>query len=99
MPKQSVQQLLEEKKSDIYALAKNYGIKDVRVFGSVARGEDTESSDIDFLVTMERGHGLFDRCGFWSDVEEVLGREIDVLTEKGLHWSFRQQVIDEAKPL
>ena len=71
----------------------------VRVFGSVARGEADAASDIDFLVEMEPGRSLFDLGGLVSDVEKLLGCNVDVVTEHGLKPRIRARVIEEAIPL
>jgi len=68
----------------------------VRIFGSVARGESDSESDIDFLVNMEPGRSLLDLCGLLIDLEELLGRKVDVVTEKGLRDRIRERVLKEA---
>jgi predicted nucleotidyltransferase len=69
------------------------------VFGSVARGEADEKSDIDFLVEMERGRSLLDLGGLLMDLQDVLGREVDVVTERGLNPRIRDRVLTEAVAL
>jgi predicted nucleotidyltransferase len=76
-------ELLETKREDILRLAKQYGAYNVRVFGSVARGDADEQSDIDLLVDMEAGRSLLDLVGLWMDLEELLGCKVDVVTERG----------------
>jgi len=71
----------------------------VRIFGSVARGEADSESDIDFLVNMEPGRSLLDLCGLLIDLEELLGRKVDVVTEKGLRDRIRERVLKEAVAL
>ncbi|MGD0752086.1 MAG: nucleotidyltransferase family protein [Anaerolineales bacterium] len=83
----------------IQRLAKQYGVTDIRVFGSVARGDDATQSDIDFLVDMEPGRSLFDMGGLLMDLETLLGCKVDVVTEKSLHWYIREKVLSEAKEL
>ncbi len=68
----------------------------MRIFGSVARGEADSESDIDFLVNMEPGRSLLDLCGLLIDLEELLGRKVDVVTEKGLRDRIRERVLKEA---
>ena len=80
-------------------LAAKHGAYNVRVFGSAARGESGPDSDVDFLVELEPGRSLFDLGGRLMDLQELLGREVDVVTEQGLHWYIRDQVIAEAYPL
>ncbi|MFO7683826.1 MAG: nucleotidyltransferase family protein [Chloroflexota bacterium] len=92
-------QLLSENRQEILALAQQYGAKNVRVFGSVARGEDDEQSDIDFLVEMEPTRSLFDLGGFMMSLQELLGRPVDVVTEDGLKMRIRERVLQEAVAL
>ena len=66
------------------------------IFGSVARGEEREDSDIDFLVEMEPGRSLLDWIGLMQDLEDLLGRKVDVTTVKGLQEYFREQILREA---
>lgn len=91
--------LLHEKREDILRLAKEYGAYNVRVFGSVARGEADENSDIDLLVTMGSGHSLLDLIGLWMDLEELLQRKVDVVSEGGLKGSFGKRVLEDAVAL
>ena len=90
---------LKLKRKDILRLAKRYGVTRLRIFGSVARGEATPDSDIDFLVEMEPERSLFDLGGLLVELEALLGCKVDVLTEKSLHWYIREKVLSEAKPL
>ena len=91
--------LLREKREDILRLAKEYGAYNVRVFGSVARGEADENSDIDFLVDMEQGRTLFDLGGLLMDLQETLNCKVDVATEKILRESVKNSVLKDAVPL
>ncbi len=75
------------------------GARNVRLFGSVARGEARPDSDIDVLVAFESGRTRLDRIGMIQDLEDLLGRKVDVVTEKALHRYIRQQVIAQAVPL
>jgi predicted nucleotidyltransferase len=72
---------------------------DVRVFGSVARGEDGPDSDVDFLVRFVRGTTLFDQAGLIVELEHLLGRNVDVVSERGLKERIRDRVLGEATPL
>jgi uncharacterized protein len=92
-------ELLKEKREAILQLAAKHGARNVRVFGSVARHEANEQSDIDFLVDMEPGRSLMDQGGLLMDLRELLGREVDVVTEKGLYWLLRRRILKEARPL
>ncbi|MBI3077074.1 MAG: nucleotidyltransferase family protein [Deltaproteobacteria bacterium] len=69
------------------------------MFGSVARGDAGEQSDIDFLVELEPGRSLLDLGGLWSDLTTLLGRKIDLVTENGLREAIRDRVLKEAVPL
>ena len=95
----SLQALVKAKREDILHIASEYGAYDVRVFGSVARREDDEKSDIDFLVNMEKGRSLFDLGGLLMDLQDLLGRDVDVVTEDGLRERIRERVLREAVTL
>ena len=90
---------LRDHRNEILHLAESFGAGDVRVFGSAARGEDGENSDIDLLVTWSASASLTDWAGFQQEVERLLGRHVDVVSEKSLHWSIRDKVLAEARPL
>jgi predicted nucleotidyltransferase len=87
---------VQKQRQLILAIAKRYGVSNVRVFGSVARGDDKQDSDVDFLVDLDSGRTLFDLGGFLMEVQQLLGRRVDVVTGDGLHWFVRDQVIQEA---
>ena len=91
--------LLKSRREEIPRLAAQHGDYNVRVFGSAARGDAGPDSDIDFLVEMEPDRSLFDLGGLWMDLRQLLGRDVDVVTEKALHWYIRERVIEEARPL
>jgi uncharacterized protein len=92
-------ELLINKREDILQIASKYGARNIRVFGSLARGEARPDSDIDFLVDMEPGRSLFDLGGLLVDLQHLLGVEVDVVTEKGLRSRIREHVLAEAIPL
>ena len=94
-----IQELLREKKEEILRIAARHGAYNIRVFGSVARGEAGQESDVDFLVEMEEGRSLFDLGRLWQDLEELLGREVDIVEPDGLHWYIRERVLSEAVAL
>ena len=71
----------------------------MRVFGSAARGDATTASDVDLLVEMEDGRSLLDYVAFWQDVEELLGLEVDVISEAGISPYLRETILSEARPL
>ena len=91
-----IEELLKEKRSDILATAARHGARNVRVFGSVARGEADHTSDVDFLVDMEPGRSLLDLGGLLMDLQELLGCEVDVTTPNGLKPRIRERVLHEA---
>jgi predicted nucleotidyltransferase len=88
--------LLQEKREDILRIAAKRGAYNVRVFGSVARGEADSKSDIDILVDMEPGRSLFDLGGLLMDLQDLLGHDVDVVTERGLRERIRERVLKEA---
>lgn len=92
-------ELLQAKREDILRLAKAYGAYNVRVFGSVARGEADEKSDIDLLVDMEKGRSLLDMGGLLIDLQDMLGHDVDIVTERGLRERMRDRVLKDAVPL
>lgn len=95
----AMKHLLKEKREEILNLAHLYGVREVRVFGSVARGEADEESDVDLLVEMEPGRSLLDLGGFQVEVEALLETRVDVVTLRGLKERMRKRVLMEAQPL
>jgi hypothetical protein len=93
------EELLKEKHADILSMAAKYGARNVRVFGSVARGEADDLSDIDFLVEMEPGRSLLDLGGLQAELEALFGCHVDVVTEKGLKARIRGRVLAQAVPV
>ena len=91
--------LLKEKREDILRIAAKHGARNVRVFGSVVRGEARPNSDVDFLVDMQPGRTLLDMGGLLMDLRDALGQEVDVVTERGLKTRIRERVLKEAMPL
>jgi uncharacterized protein len=92
-------QLLKDKREAILQIAAKHGARNVRVFGSVARGEADDQSDIDFLVDMEPGRSLLDLGGLLVDLQDLLGQNVDVVTERGLKPHIRERVLPEAVAL
>ncbi len=88
--------LLKKHREAILRLAARHGASNVRVFGSVARGEADEASDIDFLVDLAPDRSLLDLGGLWWDLNDLLGGKADVVTEQGLRDHIREQVLQEA---
>ncbi len=77
-------ELLMQERENILRIALRHGAKNVRIFGSVLRGDETRDSDVDFLVDMEANRSLLDLSGLWSDLEGLLGRKVDVVEPAGL---------------
>jgi predicted nucleotidyltransferase len=95
----SLDTLRSERRDEIMRLTKRRGAKDVRVFGSVARDEANENSDLDLLVSWEPGRSLLDHAGLVQDLQELLGVKVHVGTEQSLHWYVRDRILREATPL
>ena len=91
--------LLEAKRPAILAVAARYGVTNIRIFGSVARHEAREDSDLDLLVTFPRGTSLLDQIGFSQDLEDLLGMRVEVASDRGLRERIRETVMQEAVPL
>ncbi len=87
------------RRDEIIAVAKRYGASNLRIFGSVARGDVNETSDVDFLVHFETGRSLFDQGGLLMDLRQLLGVDVDVVSEGALTGRFGQIVRKEAVPL
>ena len=94
----SIQDLVAERRRAILEIAANHGVRRVRVFGSAGRGEAT-AQDLDLLIDLEPGRSLLDEVGFWQDVEELLGCEVDIVTERGMSPYLRDRILAEARPL
>ena len=94
-----IEELLKDRREDILRIAAQHGAYNVRVFGSVARGEARPDSDVDLLVELEAGRSILDLGGLLMDLQTLLGREVDVVTDKGLRERIRMRVLQEAKPL
>lgn len=90
---------LRARRSDVLAIAKKHGVTSVRVFGSVARGEDSAESDVDLLVTTGPNVSSWFPAGLILDLEKLIGRRIDVVTESGINAHLRDEVLAEAVPL
>jgi predicted nucleotidyltransferase len=90
--------LRREKRAEILRLAETHGARNVRVFGSVVRGDNREESDVDLLVDFDKGRTLFDLARFKGAIEDLLGVNVDVVTPNSLHY-IRDRVLAEALPL
>ena len=89
-------QSLRARKPQIQQVAGQYGVHNIRVFGSVARGEDTANSDIDLLVDMEETRSLLDLVGFQQSVQAILKQPTDILTENSISPYLRESILREA---
>ena len=95
----TLERLRSERRDEILRLARRRGALNVRVFGSVARGEANQNSDLDLLVEWEPGRSLLDHAGLVQDLQELLGAKVHIGTEKSLHWYVRDRILREALPL
>jgi predicted nucleotidyltransferase len=93
------EELLKAKREEILRVCAKYGACNVRVFGSVARGEADEQSDIDLIVDFEPGRSLLDHAGLWLELQELLGVKVDVVSSRGIKPRIRERVLQEAIPL
>jgi len=91
--------LLEQHRDAILRIAAKYGARNIRVFGSAVRGTSTEHSDVDILVDLEPSRSLLDHVGFKQELEELLGRRVDVVVEGGVSPYLEERILAEAVPL
>lgn len=92
-------ELIELNHKLILGIARANGVNKISIFGSVARGEDHEGSDIDFLVEFEEGRTLFDLIRLKHELEHLLGDSVDIVTENSVHWTLKDQITSEAVQL
>lgn len=92
-------EILKSKREEILRIAARHGARNVRVFGSVARGQAGPGSDVDFLVELEPGRSLLDHAALLLELQRLLGCNVDVATEGGLRPRIRERVLLEAVPL
>ncbi len=90
---------VREKRTEILAIAAKHGARNVRVFGSVARGDADEQSDVDFLVEFDLDRSLLDHAALLLELQELLGCPVDVVNERGLTPRLRNRALAEATPL
>jgi len=90
---------LTKHKAAILQTAAKYGASNIRLFGSAIRGEAGPQSDVDFLADMEIGRSLLDQIALKQDLEDLLGRQVDIVVDRNPHWYIRDRVLSEAKPL
>ena len=91
--------LLEQHREAILNIAAKHGARNVRVFGSTINGESTERSDIDILVDLAPDRSLLDQVGLKQELEELLGRSVDVVVEGGISPYLEERILSEAVPL
>lgn len=94
-----IEEILGSKRREILEIAARHGAGQVRVFGSVARGEAREDSDVDLLVSPGPMTSAWFPAGLMLDLQELLGRKVDVVSENALHWYIRDRILSEAIPL
>ena len=92
----AIEEIIKEKREEILQIAAQRGAYNLRIFGSVARGDAGPDSDLDLLVDMQPGKGLLDMDGLLMDLQDLLGCRVDVVTEKGLRGRIRERVLREA---
>ena len=91
--------LIENHRTEILALADRHGVRDVRVFGSMARGDADEASDVDLLVSLSPERTGLALGALLIDVQGLLNRRVEVVTENSLHPEIRDRVLKEAQSL
>ena len=92
----SIRDTIRQNREKILAVAAKHGASNVRVFGSVSRGDETDASDVDFLVVLQPGRSLLDHAALKVELEEFLDRPVDIATERGLKPKYRERIISEA---
>lgn len=92
-------ELIENKKKDIQKLAEQHGVRRLRIFGSVARGDSRPDSDVDFLVLFDEDRSLLDQASLLVDLQDLLGVKVDVVSEAGINPRMRDRILSEAIPL
>ena len=95
----NLKKLLLVNKTKIIEIAARHGASNIRIFGSIARGEADKNSDIDLLVTIEPGRSLLDHAAMHLELQKLLGHKVDVISERGLKERIRKKVLAEAVPL
>jgi predicted nucleotidyltransferase len=95
----NLENLIRDKGKEILRVSRHHGARRVRIFGSAARGQADETSDLDILVEMETGSSLLDIIAIKQDIEDLLGCKVDVVTESALSPYIRESVIKEARTL
>jgi predicted nucleotidyltransferase len=91
--------VLRTRREEILRIAERHGAHDVRVFGSIARGDASDNSDVDLLVSTRGETSPWFPAALVAELESVLGRRVDIVTEDGLYWLLRRRILREARPL
>ena len=91
-----MKQIINSKRDGILHIATLHGAKKVKIFGSIAKGEEKPGSDIDLIVNLDEDRSLFDLIALKNDLEDLLGRKVDVVTEESVHWSIKEKILKEA---
>ena len=94
-----VHEILQDKRDEVLRIAASHGARDVQIFSSLARGEARADSDIDFLVKLDPGRSLLDLVAIKQDLEDLLGCQVDVVTEAAISPYIREEVLKEAVSL
>ncbi len=90
---------VKAKREDILNIAKKHGAYNIRIFGSVVRGEAKQDSDLDVLIELEPNRSLFDHAALMVELQEIMNCKVDVVTEKGLRARIRENILKEAMPI
>lgn len=94
-----IRQVIEAHRGEMLKIAAEHGASDLRLFGSAARGETNPQSDIDVLVRLDADRSLLDQVALQQDLEELLGRRVDVVVEGGISPYLEDRILEEARPL
>jgi predicted nucleotidyltransferase len=94
-----IKENLKLKRDEIYSIASRHGARNIRIFGSSVHGEFRADSDIDFLVDLDSDRSLFDLGELLLELQELLGRKVDVVTEDSIYWLLKRRILKEAVPL
>ena len=95
----SVEALLQERREEIVSIAHRHRARNVRLFGSTARGESQNDSDVDLLIDAAEETSPLFPAGLIEELESLLGRPVDIVTADALHWLLRRKILKEARPL
>ena len=95
----SLEATVRSRRKQILEAAAKHGVTGIKLFGSVARGESREGSDVDFLVEMEDGRSLMDLGELLMDLEDLLGCKVNLVEPEGLHWYIKDRILTEAVSL